>query len=430
MAVRPICLRKTVNDRSHYRSTALRKSPTARIPSYRLHKSSGRAVVTLDGRDIFLGRHATPESRRKYDRVINEWLGAGRQLPLAAEDLTILELIARFWRHAEVTYRHRDGSPTSELENFRHALRPLKELYADVPVRSFGPRCLRAVQVEMVRRGWCRTNVNKQLSRVRTVFKWATSHELIPAAVHHALATVEGLRRGRTDAPDHAEVRPVPQRHVEAVLPLVSRQVATMIRLQLLTGMRPGEVVAIRTVDLDTNGKLWTYTPAEHKTAHHGHVRTVYLGPQAVEIVAPFLRTDLGAPLFSPAEAEAERLGRLHAARVTPLCCGNRPGTNRRSRPLRQPGLRYTVESYRRAIARACDRADAWAKGGVVVGNDERLVPHWHPHQLRHTAATALRKEYGIEAARIILGHKSARITEIYAEADVGRAREIMAEVG
>ena len=151
-------------------------------------------------------------------------------------------------------------------------------MYADHPARAFGPRALRAVQAEMVRRGWCRTNINKQVSRVRTVFKWATSHELIPPAVYHALATVEGLRRGRTDAPDHAEVRPVPEAYVNAVLPFVSRQVGAMIRLQLLTGMRPGEVVIMRGADIDTTGKLWVYAPAEHKTAHHGHARTIYLG--------------------------------------------------------------------------------------------------------------------------------------------------------
>src|SRR5687768_10590694 len=129
----------------------MRTNHTARIPSYRLHKSSGRAVVTIDGRDIFLGKHATPESRRKYDRIISEWIGAGRQLPIAAEDLTILALLARFWTHAERTYSKPDGSPSSELDNFRAALRPLKALYADTPARAFGPRALRAVQTEMVR---------------------------------------------------------------------------------------------------------------------------------------------------------------------------------------------------------------------------------------------------------------------------------------
>jgi hypothetical protein len=43
-------------------------------PSYRLHKQSGQAVVTLTDpsgrrRDVLLGRHDTPESRREYDEI-------------------------------------------------------------------------------------------------------------------------------------------------------------------------------------------------------------------------------------------------------------------------------------------------------------------------------------------------------------------------
>ena len=35
----------------------------ATTPSYRLHKPSGQAVVTLANRDYYLGRYETPESR-------------------------------------------------------------------------------------------------------------------------------------------------------------------------------------------------------------------------------------------------------------------------------------------------------------------------------------------------------------------------------
>ena len=55
---------------------------------------------------------------------------------------------------------------------------------------------------------------------------------------------------------------------------------------------------------------------------------------------------------------------------------------------------------------------------------------HWHPHQLRHNAATFLRKEFGLETARIILGHRSAAITEVYAELDQQKAMEAIVRVG
>jgi hypothetical protein len=52
-----------------------------RIPTDRLHKSSGRAVVTLNGRDIYLGAYGSSASREKYDRLIRRWLDHGRTLP-------------------------------------------------------------------------------------------------------------------------------------------------------------------------------------------------------------------------------------------------------------------------------------------------------------------------------------------------------------
>jgi hypothetical protein len=51
-------------------------------------------------------------------------------------------------------------------------------------------------------------------------------------------------------------------------------------------------------------------------------------------------------------------------------------------------------------------------------------VSHWHPHQLRHNRATELRKEYGLEVARIVLGQKRATVTQNYAEADEGSAKK------
>jgi integrase len=92
-----------------------------------------------------------------------------------------------------------------------------------------------------------------------------------------------------------------------------------MIELQRLTGMRSGEVATMRGCDLDTTGRVWVYTPASHKTEHRGHERPIHLGPRAQEIVRPFLRTDLRAYLFSPAEAEAERFESLRVNRKTPV---------------------------------------------------------------------------------------------------------------
>jgi integrase len=53
-----------------------------------------------------------------------------------------------------------------------------------------------------------------------------------------------------------------------------------------------------------------------------------------------------------------------------------------------------------------------------------------HAHQLRHNAATWLRKEFRLDVARIILGHRSHDVTAIYAEADATQAVEIVGKIG
>jgi integrase len=421
-----------------------------KTPSLVLHKASGKAVVRIDGKDHYCGDYGTAEAKQVYDRVIAEWILRGRQPVPGPTDVqpassTVSQLIAAYWRHAQDYYRHADGTPTSEVDCIRQALRPLRRLYGATPVTSFGPLALKALQREMAapttlvdpktgetveRRGWCRTNINRAVTRIKTAFKWAVGNELIPANVYHAIAAVPGLRVGRTLARENERVMPVDDADVDAVLPQVSPQVRAMIELQRVTGMRPGEVVTMRGCDIDMSSSPWMYKPASHKTAHHGHSREIYLGPRAQEILRPFLRTDLSGFLFSPADAETDRRAALHDRRRTAINVGNAPGTNRVGNPKWKLGKRYTSDSYRKAIARACDAADRWAKGGMVIGNDERVVARWHPHQLRHTAATEFRKRFGLEAASVVLGHKTLNVTEVYAEKNVAAAQRIMAEVG
>ena len=425
-------------------------------PDYCHDKASNRAYVRIDGKKLYLGDYGTQASRDEYDRVVGEWIAAGRQAPpdksAKASGVTVSTVVAAFWSHAQNYYRHADGTPTSEVENLRQALRPLRRLYGATSAATFGPLALEALQQAVINLGWCRTHINRQINRIRHVFKWAASKEMIPASVYHGLATVPGLRAGRSDADESDPVKPVPEAMVNATLPHISRQVRTMIELQLLTGMRPGEVCAMRTCDIEQSGKVWVYRPAQHKTLHHGHRREIRIGPKSQEVLKPFLKLDLQAFIFSPAEAEEDRRAKLHAARETPMNQGNKPGVVRRA--FRD---RYTVTTYRRAIARACEAAFAMPaeirepttkealKAEKKLPEDVqkkrrqerqakraewRAVHTWHPHQLRHSSATVLRRRYGIEAARLILGHRSAAVTEIYAGMDAAKAEQIMAEVG
>ena len=145
-----------------------------KIPSYRLHKPTGQAVVRLDGRDHYLGKHGTEESEEAYPRTVAEWLTASpaglAQKPgstSATFDLTVNDVVLAFWtKYAENHYRHADGTPTGELDNFRGSLRPLRRLYGSTLARLFGPVALKAVRQHMVESGLARTTINQRIGRV------------------------------------------------------------------------------------------------------------------------------------------------------------------------------------------------------------------------------------------------------------------------
>src|SRR6516162_11092180 len=89
-----------------------------RTSSYRLHKPSGQAVVTLDGHDIYHSRWDRPESRAEYDRLISEWLVNARGLTQPESGLTFNELMVCITRFAK-SYYVQEGQTTSEVEAIR-----------------------------------------------------------------------------------------------------------------------------------------------------------------------------------------------------------------------------------------------------------------------------------------------------------------------
>jgi integrase len=406
-------------------------------PSYRKHRATGQAVVTLNGRSHYLGRYGTAASKAEYNRLISEWLAGGRQLLTQDDDLSINELILAYVRHAVTHYRNPNGQPTRQLELVKLAMRPLKDLYGHTEAAHFGPLALKAVRQRMIdQRTLCRLTINEHISKIKRMFAWAVENELVPSSVFHGLQAIKGLQAGRTEAKDHPPVRPVPQAFIDAALPFCPPHVQSMIRLQLVTGMRPGEVCLMRPIDIEMTGRIWIYRPGSdqgqhgaHKTAYLGKEREIYLGPQAQAIIKPMLPLNAAAYVFGPQESERLRHCEQRQNRKTPVQPSQR---NRHKRnPKRTPRDHYDTHSYRRAIKRCCELADRQHHcEHPDMRADETLIPTWHPNQLRHNAATKLRKEFGVELARIILGHATAFTTEIYAEADRDQAMQVIARVG
>ena len=140
----------------------------------------------------------------------------------------------------------------------------------------------------------------------------------------------------------------------------------------------------------------------------------VYIGPKCQEILRPWLPEDAEAYAFSPRRSEALRNAALKANRqskMTPSQAAKKP-KGRAKAPLHK---HYPVGSYRQAIRRACKRAS---------------IAVWLPNQLRHSRLTDIRSQYGLEASRVVGGHREVSTTQIYAETNRDLARQVMAEVG
>ena len=378
-------------------------------PHLSLHKRTGQARVRIDGKDFYCGLWGTREAHERGEELIREWIL--RRSP-DRMSIAVGELALRFMKHAEAYYV-KNGRPTSEVHTFRAALGFVCRRFKGERAAEFSPLKLKACRDDMIRAGLSRQTIIKYQARILAAWKWAVSEELVKAEVWQALRSVPGLRAGRSAAPEAPPVLPVAEEIVNQTLPHMPRVVADMVRLQLRTGMRPAEVATLTPGDIDRSGPVWVYTVRDHKTAHRGKDRKVFIGPASQAILAPYLDGEPDMPCF----------------RVSP----------------RPEASAYPTAAYRRAITRACELAFGMPKELRVIPTDAeaddkvrrqaeaakwRAAHCWAPNQLRHTFATLIRKNHGLEAAQVLLGHSEADTTQIYAERDAAKAEAVMLEVG
>jgi len=407
-----------------------------KVPKYRLHKPSGKAVVTINGRDYYLRIHDSQASKQAYSRLITEWqaTGCSASFGLSRQVVTLAMLAADYLDHCQLYYPKKYNS---ETESVRIAISYLED-YLDCSARDFGPLRLKAVRQKICDSKNKRTGerqsrkyVNRLIGNLIRMFRWAVENELVDANIYHALKSVPSLKRGRCDSPEGRKVKPVSNELVDRTLPHCPPVVADMIKVQRLTGMRPSEVCALTPGMIDRSGTVWIAKLEDHKNAWRDKPREIYIGPKCQAILRPYLLRASHAPLFSPAESEAKRRETRRQARTTPESCGNRPGSNRKKNPKRSARSCYDTSSYRRAIHRACEIAfDKPDNPSPKCLADWRASYQWSPNQLRHAAGTEIRKQYGIEAAQVILGHSNVETTEIYAEIDREKGIKVAAALG
>lgn len=409
-------------------------------PKYGLHKPSKQAVVYFQGRAIYLGPHGSEKSHQRYREFLDEWKSLRhrdqppKQKPSSEERLaaainpavlrekwrqglkvSIDELIFVYRQHAR-SYYVKNGEVTREAELIVEVTDLLGARHGRDRADDFGPVDLDSFRESLIDdRDWCRNFLNKQVTRVIAMFKWGAKKELCSPLVYQQLHALGGLKKGRTRARESAGVSCVEDAIVEQTLPALPEVIADMVRFQRLSGTRPGEVCSLRPVDLDRSGAVWLYHPDAHKTEHYEKHRVVPVGPRAQALLQAYLHRGEEAFCFSPSESVEKARRRAAALRKTRGSCGNTRGSNRVATPQRVAGDRYQVSSYRNAIRRACNKLD---------------LAVWTPNQLRHTAATKIRQEYGLEAAQVICGHSRADVTQVYAERDLKLALRVAQEMG
>ena len=394
-----------------------------RLPKLCRNKTRDAAFVYRNGKKIYLGRWNAPETIAAYRRYIAELTSEPTRVVGKRDEInavaTLAELAAAFLTD-RAEYYVKNGKQTGQLDRFRAALEFPLRYFPATPVDDFGPKKLLFCRDEMEKSGrFARSYVNTLVNCFRSVVKWGVGRELVKSETLVALQAVPALKRGKSTAREVEPVESVPGADVDATLPFLPGQVAAMVRVQRLTGMRPGEVCAMRFGDVDRSGAVWIYVLRSDKTDWRRAVRAkkrVPLGPQVQAILAPYLAEKSGdrdAFLFSPQDAARDRAFERRRNRKTPLTPSQR---KRDAEPkTRRYAESYSSELYGKIVKKAAERAG---------------VERWTPNRLRHLYATEVRAKFGLEAAQIMLGHARADVTQIYAERDFQKAAQIAAEIG
>lgn len=305
---------------------------------------------------------------------------------LPGQRLTVEKLCEAYLDHARQWYV-KDGDVTSEVGVIRQMCRRISRVAGHKRVDDLRAGEVESFVQQMIEDDVSRQSCNALLRRLRTMARWAVRKEVMDGGTLARIMAVPALRKGRTRAREKPPVRAVELERIAATTPHLHSVYQSMVQVQLCSAMRPGEVCRMRPEEIDTSKQPWEYLPSQYKTEHHHEAndprrRRIFLGKKAQAILEPLLR----------ASKDASR----------PLFRGPNGGT-------------VTVRTYHSAIHYACKKHG---------------IPFWTPNQVRHAAATEIRRRFGIEAAQDFLGHEHMQTSEIYAERSHERSRKIAEEMG
>ena len=443
-----------------------------KLPALRFHKPSKQFYAWQGNRRIYFGeKHA--DAVERYHRFIatiivpaDQSTSATATAASAKSSLTVAEAVLLYYKHKQKELE--DGRIRRyTLDRVRAATRAVAEACGEMPVCEFRGKALEKVQQYLVKRRLrrkvrgnrkrpprfdpnatlSRQYANLVLSSVMLCWSWLVKEEIVPPdnlAIMREVAPI-GEQPGVRES---TRITPVSVDVVEATLPECHPTLTAMIRLQQLTGMRPGEICAMRRCDLSTlpseriklpksnyevsarehNGqRIWLYAPGTHKTLRKRKVRVILIGPRAQEILYPYLNREPQAHIFNPNEAVQLYRKLQRERRQSPV----QPSQVERAKRNRAKGGKvsereyYTSESYGRAVARAIDRTNA-----ARVAKGIEPIPTWAPNQLRHAVATEVAERFDEATAAALIGHSGMDTIKVYAEQAIGKAAAAAAEMG
>lgn len=387
-------------------------------PSYLLHKPSNRAYSRINGKVVYWpGAYGSQESRAAHRMYCAQLLAHGQTAAMAMrpealaetnKNVIVASLVGQFLKYADRYYRDKTGKKTSTDKRHKHAAKTLLDLFPTFLVSQFGPKQMRLFVENMMSSGLARRTINYRLTATKQMWKWAAAEGVIPIDDYNRIRDFPSIPVGRFGLPEPKEVLAVPEKTFLATLPFIPAPFNVIAELNRLTGCRPAEILAIRPADLDTTITPWAWRIPQHKSSWRGKQKVLYLGPRCRELLTPLLeQTQPGELIFS---WEGVRKERAQSRQKKAKEAGRRASRNGKTK-----GDEIHVWNYGAAIGQAAKAAG---------------VEHWTPNQLRHLKATELRREYGLEAAQIALGHTRADVTQIYAERDAARLRELAERTG
>jgi integrase len=398
--------------------------PVSLVPTYRRHKSSNQAICSVrlangKRKDLYLGPWSSALSKAEYSRIVALVGAHGGIYPSAADDLSVNEALVQYTLHVDSYYLNPNGSQSSTVPRIKWVLGYLSRLFGKTPLADFGPPQLKAIRNVMINEGITRKSINKATVIIRMFFRWCVEEQLVVPAVLEVLRAVQPLAPGRSGAVEGKPREPADPAAVEQTLPFLPPAVQAVVRLLRLTGARPSEILALRPCDLEMSRDAWAFSLATHKTSWKGRGRVIHFGPVAQSVLLPWL-AGVGTEefVFSPKRSEELRSRRRSEERKTPRYPSHMLRNDAKRPRGRQmpPSDRYDAVALARAVARACKRAK---------------VPRWSPYQLRHLRAVELRKQYGLETVRAVLGQSAVSMSDHYSRgADDSLAAKAATEIG